>query len=183
MQERMQRLVAGVQGRSKNERKGVMHWLSVLCVSGKGIQRGQNNNTWGNSTGHPVVRTWRHWGLGPNPGRELVVSRSLGHNNNNGILKVIWKGFWESPNFPILGKDSEEPRSSLSPLQCLCSEGSNLWEIWPGSRMTSKEPWAVECEGRAGKKQRWAFPPTTCPSDNSTGTQPCPFPCPGPHIW
>lgn len=89
MQERMQRLVAGVQGRSKNERKGVMHWLSVLCVSGKGIQRGQNNNTWGNSTGHPVVRTWRHWGLGPNPGRELVVSRSLGHNNNNGILKVI----------------------------------------------------------------------------------------------
>ena len=154
-------------------------WVS--SVSGKDTQRGQNNNTWGDSTGQPVVGTWHHWGLGPIPGGELVVSRS--HNNNNDIFKVIWKRFWESPNSPILGKDSEEPRSSLSSLQCLCSEGSNLREIWPGSRMISKEPWAVECEGRAGKKQRWAFPPTTCPSDNSTGTQPCPFPCPGPHIW
>ena len=40
-----------------------------------------------NSTGHPVVRTWHHSGLGLIPGGELVVSRS--HNNNNDIFKVI----------------------------------------------------------------------------------------------
>lgn len=40
-----------------------------------------------NSTGHPVVRTWHHSGLGLIPGGELVVSWS--HNNNNDIFKVI----------------------------------------------------------------------------------------------
>lgn len=43
--------------------------------------------------GIPLAIQWLGLGITgawvPSPGRELVVSRSLGHNNNNGILKVI----------------------------------------------------------------------------------------------